>query len=70
MAPRILVLTAGYGEGHNAAAQALAAAFNEDAPDTALVVDIFALTCPRLNSFVRRAYLAAINGAPRVWRRV
>lgn len=70
MEPRILIMTAGYGEGHNAAAQALAAAFNEDAPDTALVVDIFALTCPRLNSFVRRAYLAAINGAPRVWRRV
>ena len=70
MEPRILILTAGYGEGHNAAARALATAFNEDAPDTALVVDIFALTCPRLNSFVRRAYLAAINGTPRLWKQV
>jgi processive 1,2-diacylglycerol beta-glucosyltransferase len=70
MDPRILVLTAGYGEGHNAAARALAAAFDEDAPGTARVVDVFALTCPRLNSFVQRAYLAAINGAPRLWRRV
>jgi len=61
-------MTAGYGEGHNAAARALAAAFNEEAPDSALVVDVFALSCPRLNSFVRRAYLAAINGAPRLWR--
>jgi processive 1,2-diacylglycerol beta-glucosyltransferase len=66
--PRILILTAAYGEGHNAAAYALATAFNEEAPGTAVVVDVFALSCPRLNSFVRRAYLAAINGTPRLWR--
>jgi processive 1,2-diacylglycerol beta-glucosyltransferase len=70
MEPRILVMTAGYGEGHNAAARALETAFNEDTPDTALVVDIFALTCPRLNSLVRWAYLAAINGTPRLWKHV
>jgi processive 1,2-diacylglycerol beta-glucosyltransferase len=63
-------MTAGYGEGHNAAARALATAFNEDAPGTAEVVDIFALCCPRLNSFIRRAYLAAINGTPRLWKYV
>ena len=68
MQPRILIMTAGYGEGHNAAARALATAFNEDAPDTARLVDIFALSCPRLNSFIRRAYLAAINGTPRLWK--
>ena len=67
---RILVLTAGYGEGHNAAARALAAAFNEDAPDSAIVVDIFEMSCPRLNLLAKRAYLAAINGAPRLWRRI
>ena len=70
MEPRILIMTAGYGEGHNAAARSLATAFNEDAPETALVVDIFALSCPRLNSFIRRAYLAAINGTPRLWKHV
>jgi processive 1,2-diacylglycerol beta-glucosyltransferase len=70
MRPRVLIMTAAYGEGHNAAAHALATAFNEDAPGTAVVVDIFALSCPRLNSFVRRAYLAAINGTPRLWRHV
>jgi processive 1,2-diacylglycerol beta-glucosyltransferase len=68
MQTRILITTAAYGEGHNAAAHALAAAFNEDAPGTALVVDIFALTHPRLNSIVRRTYLAAINGTPTLWR--
>jgi processive 1,2-diacylglycerol beta-glucosyltransferase len=70
MEPRILILTAAYGEGHNAAANALATAFNEDAPGTAVVVDVFALSCPRLNAFIRRAYLAAINGTPRLWRHV
>ncbi len=68
MKARILITTAAYGEGHNAAANALAAAFNDDAPGTALVVDIFALTHPRLNSVVRRVYLAAINGTPTLWR--
>jgi processive 1,2-diacylglycerol beta-glucosyltransferase len=68
MEPRILILTAAYGEGHNAAANALATAFNDEAPGTAVVVDIFALSCPRLNSFIRRAYLAAINGTPGLWR--
>jgi processive 1,2-diacylglycerol beta-glucosyltransferase len=70
MEPRILIMTAGYGEGHNAAANALAAEFNEETPETALVVDVFALSCPRLNSLIRRAYLAAINGTPRLWRHV
>jgi processive 1,2-diacylglycerol beta-glucosyltransferase len=69
MQARILIMTAAYGEGHNAAANALAAAFNEDAPGSALVVDVFALSCPRLNALIRRAYLAAINGTPRLWRR-
>jgi len=68
MPPRILITTAAYGEGHNAAAHALATAFNEDAPGTAVVVDVFALTHPRLNAAVRRVYLAAINGTPRLWK--
>jgi processive 1,2-diacylglycerol beta-glucosyltransferase len=67
---RILILTAAYGEGHNAAANALATAFNEETPGTALVADVFALSCPRLNAIVRRAYLAAINGTPRLWKRI
>jgi processive 1,2-diacylglycerol beta-glucosyltransferase len=70
MRTRILILTAAYGEGHNAAAHALATAFNEEAPGTAIVVDVFALSSPRLNAFIRRAYLAAINGTPRLWRQV
>jgi processive 1,2-diacylglycerol beta-glucosyltransferase len=68
---RILILTAGFGEGHNAAARALAAAFDTEAgPGTALVADIFALASPRLNAVTRRGYLSMINRAPRLWRRV
>jgi len=66
---RILVLTAGFGEGHNAAARNLAAALEaENGPGTARVADLFALTSPRLDAAARRGYLAAINHAPRLWR--
>jgi processive 1,2-diacylglycerol beta-glucosyltransferase len=70
MQPRILILTAAYGEGHNAAANALATAFNDERPGTAEVIDVFAITNPRLNRVVRRAYLAAINGTPRLWKQI
>ena len=69
VAPRILLLTAGYGEGHHAAARNLAAAFDlRLAPGATLTVDLFALAAPRLNAFSRRAYLALINRAPGLWR--
>jgi processive 1,2-diacylglycerol beta-glucosyltransferase len=67
-ATRILILTAGYGEGHNAAARNLAAAFDaHGGAGTARVADLFALGSPRLNAFTRSAYLAAINHTPRLW---
>jgi glycosyltransferase involved in cell wall biosynthesis/UDP-N-acetylglucosamine:LPS N-acetylglucosamine transferase len=65
---RFLVLSASYGEGHNAAARNLAFAVNADqGPGTARVVDIFALTAPRLDAFSRSAYLSVINRVPKVW---
>lgn len=65
---KVLILTAGYGEGHNAAARHLAAAFDaEVGPGTALQADLFALGAPRLNALTRRGYLTAINRAPRLW---
>ena len=65
---KLLILTAGFGEGHNAAARNLAAAGNAlQGPGTTLSVDLFALTSPRFNRLARRAYLAAINGAPGLW---
>ena len=64
---RILILTAGFGEGHNSAARAVQSAFNENSCDTAELVDVFALRAPRLNNLARRAYINTINHAPAVW---
>jgi processive 1,2-diacylglycerol beta-glucosyltransferase len=65
---KVLILTAGYGEGHNAAARNLAVAFDQLlGPGQACVTDLFALASPRLNAVLRRGYLALINGSPRLW---
>ncbi len=68
MKARILILTAGFGEGHNAAARALAAAVEAlHGPGSAPVADAFALAAPRANEVFRRAYLGMINRMPFVW---
>jgi processive 1,2-diacylglycerol beta-glucosyltransferase len=68
--PRVIVLTAGYGEGHNAAARAVAAACDErEGPGTARVADVFALASPRMNRWVSQGYLFAINRTPWLWSR-
>ena len=64
---KILILTAGYGEGHNSAARALQSAFAEQPGFEAELVDLFALRAPRLNHLSRRGYLKLINAAPRIW---
>jgi processive 1,2-diacylglycerol beta-glucosyltransferase len=65
---KVLILTAGYGEGHNAAARNLALALDAEAgPGTAHLADLFALASPRLTTLTRRGYLAAINHTPRLW---
>lgn len=67
---KVLILTAGYGEGHNSAARALQAAFNERPGIEAELVDLFALRAPRLNHFSRHGYLRLINTAPKIWSRL
>ncbi len=65
---KLLILTASYGEGHNAAARNLAAAAGALAgPGSVSVVDLFGLAAPRVDRIARAAYLAAINRAPRLW---
>ena len=71
MKPRVLILTAGYGEGHNAAARALAAACDANyGAGTSRLVDVFEVVAPRFSRVSRRAYLALINAVPRVWSAV
>lgn len=64
---KILILTAGYGEGHNSAARALQGAFNEKPGIDAELIDIFALRAPRLNAISRKGYIRLINSAPKIW---
>lgn len=68
MNARILILTAGFGEGHNAAARALAAACDaQGGPGTARVVDAFALAAPRIDAIARWIYGLLITRAPGLW---
>ncbi|PAW86972.1 MAG: UDP-N-acetylglucosamine--LPS N-acetylglucosamine transferase [Pedosphaera sp. Tous-C6FEB] len=66
---KVLILTAGFGEGHNAAARSLRDALELVAPDTQVeVLDLFESTYGRLNSLVKRAHLGVVRYAPTLWR--
>lgn len=66
---RLLLLTAGFGEGHHAAARALAEAWDARAGEGAAVIaDPLAEAHPTFNRIARRAYLGAINRLPRAWQ--
>lgn len=66
---RVLIFTAGYGEGHNAAARGLAAALTEAGVE-AEVRDLFRETYGRRQKFAERLYLGCINRAPLLWAMV
>ena len=63
---RFVILTASYGEGHNAAARGLHAAFLERGAGSE-IVDVFATTGGAFYDRSRRDYLALINRAPKIW---
>lgn len=63
---RILILTAGYGEGHNAAARALATAVTESGGE-AMVRDFFLETYGSTQEMSQRLYGECINRAPWLW---
>jgi processive 1,2-diacylglycerol beta-glucosyltransferase len=71
MEKRILILTAGFGEGHNAAARGirdgLAAVSGGKA--TVELHDIFAESYGFVNDWARHSYLTLINRAPGAWGR-
>ena len=64
--PKVLLLAAAYGEGHNTAARGLQAAFAEAGVD-AEIVDIFALTGGAFYERTRRGYLDLIDRSPHIW---
>jgi len=69
---KILIFTAGFGEGHNTAARNIRDALEHIAPDEAKVevLDLFDSCYGKLNDFFRKAYIAAINRTPRVWGKI
>jgi processive 1,2-diacylglycerol beta-glucosyltransferase len=66
---KVLILSAGYGEGHNTAARNLRAALDEMGV-AAEVVDLFEVCYGRFNEVVKSAYLGTINHAPWVWQKI
>jgi processive 1,2-diacylglycerol beta-glucosyltransferase len=65
---KILILTAGFGDGHNAAARSLRDAIelvDEDARTE--VLDLFADSYGAFNTFARKSYLGIVQYAPRLW---
>jgi len=66
---KVLILTAGFGEGHNAAARNLRDALELISPDTQVeVLDLFESTYGRLNTLVKQAHLGVVRYAPTLWR--
>jgi len=67
---RILIFTAGYGEGHNTAARNIRDGLEFVAEDECHVevLDLFETCYGRLNDFIKKTYLTAINSTPRLWQ--
>jgi processive 1,2-diacylglycerol beta-glucosyltransferase len=64
----VLILTAGFGEGHNAAARNLAEGLRAADPQLRVEVhDVFLEAYGWMNRLVQRGYLAVINHAPALW---
>lgn len=65
----VLILTAGFGEGHNAAARNLRDAIQAVSPDTKVEMsDVFLEAYGAFNRFVQKAYIGAINHTPIIWQ--
>ena len=69
---KILVCSAGFGEGHNTAARNLCAALSALAPGEVepQFTDILAARHPRTNRIFRKGYVTLMNRAPRLWSAV
>lgn len=65
----ILVLSAGFGEGHNTAARNLAFALSSESGGRVqpLILDPFAAAAPNLSAFMRWGYQFMTNRVPGLW---
>ena len=67
--PSVLILTAGFGDGHNSAARSIAEAINQESGGQArvLVVDLFEDAAPVTGAFYKGCYRQMINHMPGLW---
>ena len=67
-AKSILILTAGFGDGHNTAARNVGEALEHLSSDAEVTVaDLYERSYKRLNRIARKAYLGAVRYAPALW---
>jgi len=64
---RVLILTASYGSGHNAAARSLAAGFEREGADVTVVDHFRELVHPVFDRASRALYHALLRRAPALW---
>ena len=67
--PSVLILTAGFGDGHNSAARSIAEALAQESDGGArvLVVDLFEDAAPLTGAFYKGCYRQMINHLPGLW---
>jgi processive 1,2-diacylglycerol beta-glucosyltransferase len=65
---KVIILTAGFGEGHNAAARNLRDALELIADDVKVeVLDLFETSYGSFNTLAKNAYLGIVQYAPKFW---
>src|SRR5580704_16835010 len=65
---KVIILTAGFGEGHNAAARNLRDALEFISDDVKVeVLDLFESSYGSFNTLAKNAYLDMVQYAPKVW---
>lgn len=65
---RILILTAGFGDGHNAAARNVREALEQTSTEVEVTVaDLYERSYKKLNTIAKKAYLGAVRYAPQLW---
>jgi hypothetical protein len=65
---KVLILTAGFGDGHNAAARNVREALELTSPEVEVTVaDLYERSYKKLNTLAKQAYLGAVRYTPRLW---
>ena len=64
---KILLLTAGFGDGHNTAARNISESLLQHPDVEVKIVDVYLLTMPSLTKLLQAGYCLAINKFPLIW---